>query len=84
MKNFDEDPGAVFKEALEDFSPPTFNKSDVMASRNMLANENILTSAMCKRSGIFTLNSPPSCHAPLGTMRPAKFKNTFSIHKKIE
>lgn len=46
----------------------------------MLANVDMLTSAVRKSFGIETLESPPSHYAPLGTKRPAKYLKIFPVH----
>lgn len=72
----------LFKEAAEDFSPPASHTPDVMSSRNMLANVDLLTSALLKSLCFVALDAPPSHYAPFGTKIPAKFKKDF--HEQIE
>lgn len=45
----EEDPETVLEKVTEDFSPPGFYAPDIIASCNMLANVNMLISAVCRR-----------------------------------
>lgn len=57
-------------------------KSELRAA--FLPMQKKLTAAICKSLGIVQIDSPLSCHAPVGTKRPDIFFNTFPVHEQIE
>lgn len=84
MNGRGEDLEAVLRKGAEDFSSPCPYTPDVMASCNMLANVHMLTSAAHKSLTIVTFDSLTSHHAPLGTKRLHRSKETFPVYEQIK
>lgn len=74
----------MLEETMEDLSPPGIYTCDVTASRNILANVNVLTFCCGKNFDTTTFDSPSYRHAPLATKRLAMSKKTRTVHDQIE